>query len=111
MMKYWFVWALAALLVAGVQAGEKGKSEGKKKPAGFAAIDKDGDGKVSRKEYVNFQENRAEMAEKEFDADKAAAMFKKKDKDGDGFLSQSEMASAGAKKKSAKKESAADDQE
>ena len=107
-MKHWFVWALAALLVAGAQAGENEKPKEQKKPGGFAAIDKDGDGTISKKEYMAFQKNKAKKSGKEFDADKAAEMFGKKDKDGDGSLSKSEMAS---RKKPAKKESAADGQE
>ena len=96
-MKYWFVWALAALMVFGAEAAEKkakGKDKGKGNP--IAKIDADKDGKVSLEEFVADLEAKAEKADKEFDADAAEAAFEKKDKDGDGFLTAAEM--AGGKK-------------
>ena len=60
----------------------------KKKGGGFAAMDTDKDGKVSKKEYVAAQK----------DATKAENRFAQLDKNNDGFLSQEEFA-AGQKKK------------
>lgn len=60
----------------------------KKKGGGFKAMDTDGDGKISKKEFVAAQK----------DAGKAESRFAQLDKDGDGFLTQQEMA-AGQKKK------------
>ena len=60
----------------------------KKKGGGFAAMDKDGDGKVSKKEFVASQK----------DASKAESRFAQLDKNNDGFLTQEEFA-AGQKKK------------
>lgn len=65
--------------------------ENKKKGGGFAAMDTDKDGKVSKAEYL------AAMKGKGDDA-KAEARFKTLDKNGDGFLTQEEFA-AGQKKK------------
>jgi Ca2+-binding EF-hand superfamily protein len=59
-----------------------------KKKGGFAAMDKDGDGKISKKEYVAAQK----------DAAKAETRFGQLDKNSDGFLSKDELA-AGQKKK------------
>ena len=63
----------------------------KKKGGGFAAMDSDKDGKVSKKEYMAAMEGKG-------DASKAENRFKSLDKDGDGFLTQEEFA-AGQKKK------------
>ena len=63
-------------------------AEEKKKGGGFAAMDTDKDGKVSKKEYVAAQK----------DATKAESRFAQLDADKDGFLTQAEMA-AGQKKK------------
>ena len=63
-------------------------AEEKKKGGGFAAMDTDKDGKVSKKEYVAGQK----------DATKAESRFAQLDTDKDGFLTQAEMA-AGQKKK------------
>lgn len=57
---------------------------------GFKAIDKDGDGSISLKEFTDAK-----------CGDEAA--FKKKDKDGDGKLSQGEFAGAAKGKKKEKK--------
>ena len=110
-MKNWFIWALAALLVVGAQAKEEGASEGKKKAEGFAAIDTNGDGKISKKEYVSFQKRKAKEAGEDFDSKVAEADFLFLDKDGDEFLSKSEMASKGEKKKPVKEESEEGEQE
>lgn len=77
-------------MTIGVQAEEQKKSETKKK-AGFAAVDKDGDGKVSRKEFIAFEKNKAKKSGKEFDAETANRKFEFLDTDGDGSLSKSEM--------------------
>ena len=63
----------------------------KKKGGGFAAMDTDKDGKVSKKEFVAAQK----------DAEKGAKRFADLDKNNDGFLTQEEMA-AGQKKKEKK---------
>ncbi|MBM3866792.1 MAG: hypothetical protein FJ381_13045 [Verrucomicrobia bacterium] len=63
-------------------------AEEKKKGGGFAAMDTDKDGKVSKKEYVAAQK----------DAAKAESRFAQLDTDKDGFLTRAEMA-AGQKKK------------
>ena len=60
----------------------------KKKGGGFAAMDTDKDGKISKKEFVAQQK----------DATKGENRFKQLDKDNDGFLSKEELA-AGQKKK------------
>ncbi len=62
--------------------------EPKKKGGGFAAMDTDKDGKVSKKEFVAAQK----------DAAKGESRFAQLDKNNDGFLSQEEFA-AGQKKK------------
>ena len=59
-----------------------------KKKGGFAAMDTDGDGKISKKEYVASQK----------DAAKAESRFAQLDSNKDGFLSKDELA-AGQKKK------------
>lgn len=63
----------------------------KKKGGGFAAMDTDKDGKISKKEFVAAQK----------DASKAEGRFAQLDTDKDGFLTQAEMA-AGQKKKDKK---------
>ena len=65
-------------------------AEEKKKGGGFAAMDTDKDGKVSKKEFVAAQK----------DAAKAEKRFANLDKNNDGFLTQEELA-AGQKKKKA----------
>lgn len=111
-MKQWFVWALVALMVVGVQAGEEGTSAEQKKARGLAAVDTDKDGKVSLQEYTAFQQKKAEKAGNEFDAEQAEADFEAKDKDEDGFLSKAEMAPKNRKKKTAEQDDAdKDDQE
>ena len=62
----------------------------KKKGGGFAAMDTDKDGKISKKEYVAAQK----------DASKAETRFAQLDTDKDGFLSQAELAAGQKKKKS-----------
>lgn len=63
----------------------------KKKGGGFAALDTDGNGKISKKEYMA-----SPAAQK--DAGKAEARFKTLDKNNDGELSKEEF-EAGQKKK------------
>jgi Ca2+-binding EF-hand superfamily protein len=110
-MKKWFVLALVASMVAGVQAAEKEKPKGKPAGGGFGAMDADKDGSISQKEFVDAQQKRSEKAGKEFDEAKAAEMFAKKDKDGDGKLTPDEMAAApeGQKKPEKKKPAPSED--
>lgn len=72
------------------------KPEGEKpKPdlaAAFAKKDGNGDGKVSKEEFLKDQK----------DATKAEAQFTKKDKDKDGSLNKEEFTAGGGKKKEAK---------
>jgi Ca2+-binding EF-hand superfamily protein len=63
-------------------------SAAESKKGGFAAMDTDKDGKVSKKEFTAAQK----------DAGKAEKRFAQLDTDNDGFLTQKEMA-AGQKKK------------
>jgi len=63
-------------------------AEEKKKGGGFAALDKNNDGKISKKEFVDAQK----------DAGKAEKRFAQLDKNGDGNLDKEEFA-AGMKKK------------
>jgi Ca2+-binding EF-hand superfamily protein len=58
------------------------------KKGGFAAMDKNGDGKLDKKEFTAAQKDPA----------KAEKRFAQLDTDNDGFLTQKEMA-AGQKKK------------
>ena len=99
-MKKWFVLALVLLMVAGVQAGDKGgKSKGSKssgdKPAAAASI--------TKAEYIEAQKNKAEVSGQTFDEAAAEAAFAEKDKNGDGVLTSDEQPSAGGKKGKGKK--------
>ena len=64
-----------------------------KKAGGFAALDKDKDGKVSKAEFMA-----SPAAQK--DSGKAESRFKALDTNNDGFLSQEEYAAGQKKKKS-----------
>lgn len=78
-------------IAAGVQAADaKGGAKGKGKgdpAAAFAKLDKNGDGKISKEEFMA-----SPAATK--DAAKAEESFKKRDKNGDGSLSKEEFAPA-----------------
>lgn len=65
-------------------------ADDKKKGGGFAAMDKDGNGKIDKKEFAAAQK----------DASKAESRFKQLDTDNDGFLTQAELAAGQKKKKS-----------
>lgn len=71
-MKKWFVLAVAMMMVAGVQAAEKGE--------------------MTKEKFVAAQKKKLEEAGKPFDKSKVEAAFAKKDKNGDGVLSADEMA-------------------
>jgi hypothetical protein len=67
--------------------------EGKKKGGGFGAVDTDGDGKISKTEFVAYSKTRG-MEEKPA-TDRFAAL----DTDKNGSLSREEFAAAGGGKK------------
>lgn len=104
-MKKWFIWALLALMISGVQAADKKKGEGKEKGkgSGIAAMDTNKDGKVSKEEFLSAQEKRAEKDGQDFDAEKAEEMFTKRDKNGDGVLTADEMGGKPKEKAAPKK--------
>ncbi len=83
------VLAIAAGVIAADAKGDgKGKGKGKGDPAkAFARLDTNGDGKLSKEEFL------ASPAAKK-DPAKAEQTFGKRDKNGDGFLSQEEFAPA-----------------
>jgi Ca2+-binding EF-hand superfamily protein len=64
-----------------------------KKGGGFAALDKNGDGKISKEEFMA-----SPSAQK--DSGKAESRFKALDTNNDGFLSKEEYAAGQKKKKS-----------
>lgn len=97
-MKYWFVCVIAALLVSGAQAGEKGAGDKKKGGNAFATLDADKDGMISKLEFVAAEQKKAEKTGKDFNAKRTDAMFAKRDLDGNGCLSKDEMATVGKKK-------------
>lgn len=74
-MKKWMIIALLAAVAAGAQAVEK---------------DADGDGKVTKKEYIAFFNARRIQKGKEVDAKAAARSFDKRDADQDGILTKEE---------------------
>jgi Ca2+-binding EF-hand superfamily protein len=82
--------AFSAALIASAEAK---KPEGEKKKAdpeeAFKKADKDGDGSVSKAEFIAGKKNAA----------RAEAAFAKKDKDGDGKLSKEEFMAHGKKEK------------
>lgn len=88
--------ALFALLVTAsfsfAAEGDKKPAEGAKKPvdlaAQFAKKDANGDGKVSKEEFLKGQKDPA----------KAETAFGRKDKDKDGSLSKEEFTAVGKKK-------------
>ncbi len=85
----------ALLLAATISYAEEGKKkEGAEKPkmdpaAYFAKKDANGDGKLSKEEFLKGSK----------DAAKSEAQFAAKDKDKDGFLTKEEFMAAGGKKK------------
>lgn len=89
--------ALAATLNAA--EGDKKPEAGKKKaPANpeevFKKLDKDGNGSISKEEFLASPQGKK-------DAAKATEMFGKKDKNSDGSLSKEEFVAQGKKKKAA----------
>ena len=93
MQKRFVIAAIAALLSIPLAVTA---AEGRKKGGGFAAADKNSDGKLDQAEYVAYVKASKSGAGKEDAAIKAR--FKGLDKDGNGSLSQEEF-SAGMKKK------------
>ncbi|MBI2512921.1 MAG: EF-hand domain-containing protein [Opitutae bacterium] len=90
-----FIAAAAAALVFSTatfaQEAEHHGKEGKKKGP-FVKADKDGDGKLTETEFVEFTAAR-------MSADEAKAKFKELDKDGNGSLSREEFAAGAPKHK------------
>ncbi len=86
-MKKWFVLAVVLMMVAGVQAKEKGK--GKKDIAGASSITKSA--------FIDQQKKKAEAAGIAFDQAKAETAFATQDINGDGVLAADERAPAGKK--------------
>jgi len=96
---------LAGLVVLGIVAGamatpafakkQAGNSNADKLIAEFKKLDKNGDGKLSREEFVAGTET-VGKGKKEMTPEQ---QFKSLDKDGDGFLSPTEFAARGGKKK------------
>ena len=84
--------ALSIGLTAAAADGKKNAPKGPKKTADeiFKAKDKDGDGKLSKDEFVGNPKKQAAR-------DKLEAAFKKLDKDGDGFLTSEEFKAKPAK--------------
>ena len=77
--------ALAATVTAAEGDAKKPEGKGKGDPAAaFAKLDKNGDGKVSKEEYMD-------SAAAKKDAAKAGESFAKRDKNGDGSLSKEEF--------------------
>lgn len=54
-------------------------------------LDADGDGKVTKEEFLSSFEKRFKAKGKEFNAKKVAAAFAKKDKNNDGVLTSEEL--------------------
>ena len=63
----------------------------------FSKADKNGDGKLSKEEFVAMGKGKTEASKTE--TSKAEAAFAKKDKDKDGFLSLEEFSATAADKK------------
>ncbi len=83
------VLALSSLAIHAADDGKKGDKKGKGKGKGdpaemFKKLDKDGNGSVSKEEYMA-----SPMAKK--DSAKAEESFGKRDKNGDGSLSMDEF--------------------
>jgi Ca2+-binding EF-hand superfamily protein len=95
MQKPILIAALAAVLSLPIalHAADENKKKG-----GFAAVDTDGDGKISKAEFVAYSKNRG------MDEKAATARFDELDKNKDGSLSKEEFAAAGGGKKGKKKE-------
>jgi Ca2+-binding EF-hand superfamily protein len=87
-MKKLLAFALAFCLCAPVFAADKPKASPEET---FAKLDKDGDKKLSKEEFVGKRKGDK--------ATSAEAMFKKKDKDNDGFLTLEEFKAGGKKPK------------
>ena len=95
-------WSLvfAVAMFYGSQTGSAQAAQPKAKPKAsieqkFKALDKDGDGKVSKKEFVGLKEGEA--------LQKAEAAFKRLDKNHDGQLTLQEFKAPKAKKPGKKK--------
>jgi len=78
-----FGWAMLMVLGLGVCTV---LAEEKKNPA-----DADGDGKVSKQEFMDREASKAQKDGKEFNAAAAEKKFAKTDKDGNGFLEGEEL--------------------
>ena len=105
-MKYLFVWAMAALMIVGVDTVNAAPA--KKSP--IEKMDTDKDGKVSKEEFVAAAEEKADQNEAEFDADACEATFVKKDANKDGFLTAEEMKAGGKANKNAAAKAADEDE-
>lgn len=83
-MRKWFIWIIVAALGASSPAAEKkGRS-----------LDANGDGTVTKEEFMASIEKRFKAQDKEFDAAKVATAFSRKDKNKDGVLTGDELPSA-----------------
>ncbi|WP_415907785.1 EF-hand domain-containing protein [Oleiharenicola sp. Vm1] len=91
-----FIAAAAAALVFSTatfaQDAEHPAKDAKKKGGPFVKADKDGDGKLTEAEFVEFAAAR-------MNADAAKARFKELDKDGNGSLTREEFAAGMPHKK------------
>jgi len=91
MQKRILIAATAALL--SLPLALRAADEGKKKGGNFAAVDTDGDGKISKTEFLAMSKTRG------MDEKAANARFEALDKDKNGSLSREEFAAAGGGKK------------
>lgn len=91
--------ALFTTLPAHAAKGERKRDRNKDATPDFAALDKDGNGSISKAEYVAGM--KAQLGE-----EAAAARFADLDKNKDGSLSKEELGTAEKKKKREKKTSA-----
>lgn len=89
MQKQILIAALAAVLSLPIALN----AADEKKKGGFAAADADGDGKVTKAEFVAYSKSRG------MDEKAASARFDELDKDKNGSLSREELAAAGGGKK------------
>lgn len=90
MQKPILIAALAAVLSLPIALNAADEN---KKKGGFAAADADGDGKVTKAEFVAYSKTRG------MDEKAANARFDELDKDKNGSLSKEELAAAGGGKK------------
>ena len=82
-MKKWIVLAVAMMMVAGVQAQEKAT--------------------ITKAQFIEAAQKKAEAGGKEFDLAKTEAAFAKKDVNGDGVLTADEQVKKEGDKKGDKK--------